>query len=70
MTSLGVSADSFHYLKTLSKFFIVMAMAAIGLNTNLVKLIKTGGQAILLGAICWVAITLVSLAMQLSLGIW
>ncbi|HEQ9539905.1 TPA: YeiH family putative sulfate export transporter [Streptococcus pyogenes] len=70
MTSLGVSADSFHYLKTLSKFFIVMAMAAIGLNTNLVKLIKTGGQAILLGAICWVAITLVSLALQLSLGIW
>ncbi|VGV67941.1 YeiH family protein [Streptococcus pyogenes] len=70
MTSFGVSADSFHYLKTLSKFFIVMAMAAIGLNTNLVKLIKTGGQAILLGAICWVAITLVSLAMQLSLGIW
>ncbi|HEP1434983.1 hypothetical membrane spanning protein [Streptococcus pyogenes] len=70
MTSLGVSADSFHSLKTLSKFFIVMAMAAIGLNTNLVKLIKTGGQAILLGAICWVAITLVSLAMQLSLGIW
>lgn len=70
MTSLGVSADVFHSLKTLSKFFIVMAMAAIGLNTNLVKLIKTGGQAILLGAICWVAITLVSLAMQLSLGIW
>ncbi|HES4649278.1 TPA: YeiH family putative sulfate export transporter [Streptococcus pyogenes] len=70
MTSFGVSADSFHSLKTLSKFFIVMAMAAIGLNTNLVKLIKTGGQAILLGAICWVAITLVSLAIQLSLGIW
>ncbi|AIG48816.1 TPA: YeiH family protein [Streptococcus pyogenes] len=70
MTSFGVSADVFHSLKTLSKFFIVMAMAAIGLNTNLVKLIETGGQAILLGAICWVAITLVSLAMQLSLGIW
>ncbi|HER4669618.1 TPA: YeiH family putative sulfate export transporter [Streptococcus pyogenes NGAS438] len=70
MTSLGVSADVFHSLKTLSKFFIVMAMAAIGLHTNLVKLIKTGGQAIFLGAICWVAITLVSLAMQLSLGIW
>ncbi|HEP1341423.1 TPA: YeiH family putative sulfate export transporter [Streptococcus pyogenes] len=70
MTSLGVSADVFYSLKTLSKFFIVMAVAAIGLNTNLVKLIKTGGQAILLGAICWVAITLVSLAMQLSLGIW
>ncbi|HFJ4919026.1 TPA: YeiH family protein [Streptococcus pyogenes] len=70
MTSFGVSADVFHSLKTFSKFFIVMAMAAIGLNTNLVKLIKTGGQAILLGAICWVAITLVSLGMQFALGIW
>ncbi|WP_243091966.1 YeiH family protein [Streptococcus dysgalactiae] len=70
MTSFGVSADVFHSFKELSKFFIVMAMAAIGLNTNLVKLIKTGGQAILLGAICWVAITLVSLGMQFSWGIW
>lgn len=70
MTSFGLSADAFHSLKELSKFFIVMAMAAIGLNTNLVKLIKTGGQAILLGAICWVAITLVSLGMQFALGIW
>ncbi|MGP6389036.1 YeiH family protein [Streptococcus dysgalactiae] len=70
MTSFGVYADVFNSLKVLSKFFIVMAMAAIGLNTNLVKLIKTGGQAILLGAICWVAITLVSLGMQFALGIW
>lgn len=70
MTSFGVYADVFNSLKVLSKFFIVMAMAAIGLNTNLVKLIKTGGQAILLGAICWVAINLVSLGMQFALGIW
>ena len=45
-------------------------MAAIGLNTDVVKLIKTGGQAILLGAICWVAITIISLSMQLCLGMW
>ncbi|EIQ81800.1 UNVERIFIED_CONTAM: YeiH family putative sulfate export transporter [Streptococcus canis] len=70
LTSFGVSADIFHYLKELSKFFIVMAMAAIGLNTDVVKLIKTGGQAILLGAICWVAITIISLSMQLCLGMW
>ena len=31
-------------LKELSKFLIVMAMAAIGLNTNIVKLVKTGGK--------------------------
>ena len=57
-------------LKELSKFFIVMAMAAIGLNTNIVKLVKTGGKPILTGFCCWVAIALVSLGMQHVLGIW
>ncbi len=57
-------------LKTLSKFFIVMAMAAIGINTNLVKLVKSGGKPILLGFSCWIAIALVSLGMQKILGIW
>lgn len=57
-------------LKWLSKFFIIMAMGAIGLNTNLVKLIKTGGKPILLGFCCWIGITCVSLLMQHVLGIW
>ncbi len=47
-----------------------MAMGAIGLNTNPVKLVKTGGQAIGVGAACWIAITCVSLLMQHILGIW
>ena len=68
--SLGVSPAAFSPLKELSKFFIIMAMAAIGLNTNLVKLIKTGGQPIILGLCCWVAIAAVSLGMQRLLNIW
>ena len=60
----------FSALKTLSKFFIVMAMAAIGINTDVVKLVKTGGKPILLGFTCWAAITCVSLGMQHLLGIW
>lgn len=68
--SMGVKAEVFVPLKTLSKFLIVMAMAAIGLNSNLVKLIKSGGKPILLGAACWIGITLVSLGMQHLLGIW
>jgi uncharacterized integral membrane protein (TIGR00698 family) len=66
----GVSANVFTPLKQLSKFFIVMAMAAIGLNSNMVKLIKSGGKPILLGACCWVGITAVSLLMQHVMGIW
>lgn len=69
-TSFGVSESFFSPLKTLSKFFIVMAMAAIGLNTNIVKLVKTGGKPIFMGLCCWVAIAAVSIAMQKVLGIW
>lgn len=57
-------------LKDLSKFFIIMAMAAIGTNTNLVTLIKTGMKPIILGLSCWIGISLVSLVMQTILGIW
>ncbi len=57
-------------VKELSKFFIVMAMAAIGFNTNIVKLVRTGGKPILMGACCWVGIACVSLGMQHVLGIW
>ena len=67
---LGVSADFFAPLKELSKFFIILAMAAIGLNTNVVKLVKTGGKPILLGLCCWIGITAVSLVMQHIMHLW
>jgi uncharacterized integral membrane protein (TIGR00698 family) len=69
-TSLGVSSSVFSPIKELSKFFIVLAMAAIGLNTNIVKLVKTGGKPIVMGFSCWIGITAVSLLMQHILGIW
>lgn len=68
--AVGVDAALFGPLKELSKYFIVMAMLAIGLNTDIVKLVKTGGKPLLLGFICWVAIAAVSLGMQHVLGIW
>lgn len=57
-------------LKTLSRFLIVMAMAAIGFNTNIVKLFRTGGKPILMGLVCWIGIAAVSLLMQRALGLW
>lgn len=68
--SAGVDIAAFTPLKELSKFFIVLAMAAIGLNTNIVKLVKTGGKPIFLGLCCWIGITVVSLVLQHFLGIW
>lgn len=68
--SMGADVAIFKPLKDLSKFFIVMAMAAIGLNTDVVKMVKSGGKAILLGLCCWVSIAAVSLLMQKAVGIW
>lgn len=48
----GMDADAFAPLKDLSKFFIIMAMAAIGLNSNVVQLVKSGGRPLLLGGCC------------------
>lgn len=67
--SRGVSANVFDPLKTLSKFMIIMAMAAIGMNTNIVKLVKSGAKPILLGFCCWVSITGVSLLLQHVMGL-
>ena len=68
--NFGVPAAVFNPLKTLSKFFIVLAMSSIGLNTNIVKLVKTGAKPLLLGFSCWIGITCMSLLMQHVLGLW
>ena len=47
-----------------------MAMAAIGWNTNIIRLVKSGGKPILTGLCCWIAIACVSLLMQALLGTW
>lgn len=57
-------------LKELSKFFIVMAMGAIGFNTDIVKLVKTGGKPIFMGLCCWIGIAIVSLLLQHVIGIY
>ena len=68
--SMGVPNSFFTPLKDLSKFLIILAMAAVGLNTDILKLIRTGGKPLFLGFCCWIGITAVSLLMQHVLGIW
>ena len=48
-TAAGIPAETFQPLKELSKFFIVMAMGAIGFNTNVVKFSKKRREANLNG---------------------
>lgn len=68
--SMGVPAAIFAPLKDLSKFMIIMAMTAIGYQTNLKKIITKGGSALLVGGLCWLLISVVSLLMQKLLGFW
>ncbi|MBS5864759.1 MAG: YeiH family putative sulfate export transporter [Coriobacteriaceae bacterium] len=70
LSSFGLPTTIFAPLKDLSKFFIIMAMAAIGLNTDIVKLVRTGGKPIALGFCCWIGIIATSLVVQHLLGIW
>lgn len=68
-TMAGVNPEVFQPLKALSKYFIILAMAAIGLNTDIVKLVKTGGKPIFMGVCCWIGITFASLIMQHLMGL-
>ena len=52
------------------KYMIVMAMVAIGLNTDLKKLIRNGFKPIFLGVCCWGAVAIASLLVQKIIGIW
>lgn len=66
----GLGAELFAPLKNLSKFLICMAMVAIGLRTNVLALVKNSRVAILVGLVCWLGVTVLTLVWQAILGIW
>lgn len=68
-TFAGIPTSVSNEVVLIGKFIIVMAMAAIGLNTNLKSLLSNGFKPILLGLCCWFTIAVVSLAVQGILGI-
>jgi len=63
-TFAGINAHVSSVLTDIGKFMIIMAMGAIGLNTNLKKLVSNGVKPILLGASCWIALSVVSLLVK------
>jgi uncharacterized integral membrane protein (TIGR00698 family) len=69
-TFAGIPAQVSGSLVELGKFMITMAMAAIGLNTNIVKLVKNGVRPIFLGLCCWFAVAVVSIGVQTFMHIW
>ena len=57
------------FLGNAGKFFIILAMSAIGLNTNIRQLLGNGIRPIILGLVCWIAVAIVSLIVKYSIGL-
>ena len=57
------------WLNDLGKFGIMVAMAGIGLNTNLKSLFRNGMRPIVLGLCCWFVVAMVSLGIQHLTGL-
>ncbi len=65
---LGSAMVSF--LKEVGKFLIIMALSAIGLKTDLRKMLTTGLKPMLLGFIVWMSVAFTSIAIQRVAGQW
>ena len=63
-TFVPIPAPVSSFLVQAGKFLIIMAMAAVGLNTNLKKLLTQSAKPLLLGISCWGAVSGVSLLVQ------
>ncbi|MFX3966625.1 putative sulfate exporter family transporter, partial [Streptococcus suis] len=57
----GIGAEWFAPLKSLSKFFICMAMVATGLRTTVFALVKNGRAALRVVLVCWFGVTALTL---------
>lgn len=69
--STGVLPDELlHVLQGLAKFLMVLALAAIGLSSNMRMMARTGWQPVALGLGVWLAVCITSLGVQLYSGAW
>ena len=69
LNTLGVFPSySIQYINIIGKFMIVMALTAIGLNSNFKKMLKTGVRPMILGVMVWFMVSIVSLLIQYLTG--
>ena len=67
-TFLPIAASVSETLVAVGKFMIIMAMTAIGINTNLKKLLTNGLKPMILGLCCWFVVAVISLLVQHFIG--
>lgn len=71
LRSTGLLPSELLYgLDWLAKFLMVLALAAIGLSSDLRAMAKAGWQPLVLGLGTWLAVVATSLAVQLYQGSW
>lgn len=63
-------AEVLSVLQTIAQFLMVLALAAIGLSSNMRLMARTGWRPVVLGLGVWVAVAVTSLAVQLYSGAW
>lgn len=69
LNTLGIiNGQMANVVTELGKFFIVVALSAIGLNSDIKQMLKTGLKPMVLGLIVWGSVTIVSLAVQFTIG--
>ncbi|MBF9015839.1 MULTISPECIES: YeiH family protein [unclassified Oceanispirochaeta] len=66
---LVFSSDFQRILKSTSAFIITMSLGAIGLNTDIRSLLKAGRPSLILGGIVSLVVVIVSLLVQMALGL-
>ncbi len=70
VNTIGVVPTTWHAgIAFVSTFLISMALAAIGLQTQLARLVRSGARPLALGFVLWVAVALSSLAVQKLTGL-
>ena len=70
VNSTGVIPAAWHAgIGTVAIFLISVALAAIGLQTELARLLRAGARPLALGFVLWLAVALSSLAIQRATGL-
>lgn len=69
LNTLGLfNAHAVSIINSTGKFMIVMALSAVGLNSDFRKMLKTGVKPMLLGMIVWFTVAAVSILVQHATG--
>lgn len=70
INSLGVIPTAWHgAIADAATFLISLALAAIGLQTALLSLLRTGVRPLMLGLVLWISVAISSLAIQHASGL-